>query len=79
MDAVVTKVGHQADAYEQQVRLLRTATRGVEQLADRLRLPASDPLRIDSVLTALRTLVYEHERLELELAVAALPDPDSGS
>jgi len=68
MDAVIARAGG-ADQ-EQQVRLLVAATRGMDQLADRLRTPARDPLLLDNILVALRGLVHEHERLETELLAA---------
>ena len=60
--------------HEQQVRLLLSATRGMDQLTDRLRLPARDPLLLSNILVALRGLVHEHERLETELLSAELAD-----
>ena len=56
--------------HEPQVRLLITATRGMDQLADRLRMPARDPMLLGNILVALRGLVHEHERLETELLAA---------
>ncbi len=57
--------------HEAQCRLLTAATHGIEQLVDRLRLPARDDRMIDNLVQALRGLVYEHERLELELALVS--------
>jgi len=56
--------------HEPQVRLLITATRGMDQLAARLRMPARDPMLLSNILVALRGLVHEHERLETELLAA---------
>jgi len=61
--------------HEPQVRLLITATRGMDQLADRLRMPARDPLLLGNILVALRGLVHEHERLETELLAADVVGP----
>lgn len=58
--------------HEQQVRLLLSAMRGMDQLTDRLRLPARDPLLLGNILVALRGLEHEHERLETELLAAEL-------
>ena len=46
--------------------------RGMDQLTDRLRLPAHDPLLLGNILIALRGLEHEHERLETELLAAEL-------
>ena len=56
--------------HEQQGRLLTMATNGIEQLVDRLRLPARDPQLVGGIVEALRTLVEEHERLEREILLA---------
>jgi hypothetical protein len=58
--------------HEQQVRLLLSAMRGMDQLTDRLRLPTRDPLLLGNILVALRGLETEHERLETELLAAEL-------
>ena len=58
--------------HQQQVRLLLSAMRGIDQLTDRLRLPAHDPLLLGNILVALRSLEHEHERLETELLAAEL-------
>ena len=71
MDSVLRAFDSGAGDYEQQIRLLHCATRGVNQLVDRLRLPARDPRLTEHVLVGLRALVREHERLELELLLAA--------
>jgi len=62
--------GEDREDLQQQVRLLLTATRGADQLTDRLRLPARDPMLLINVLIALRSLIHEHERLELEIVRA---------
>jgi hypothetical protein len=59
--------------HEQQARLLTAAIQGIDQLVDRLRLPVDDVGFSDNLLQALRTLVVEHERLELELVIASEP------
>ena len=71
--ASVISCSRKADAdHEQQVRLLLSAMRGMDQLTDRLRLPARDPALLGNILVALRGLEHEHERLETELLVAEL-------
>lgn len=69
-EAVLRRVAASGEDHELQVRLLLQATRGVDRLADRLRLPSRDPALVSNVLVAFRSLVQEHERLELELVVA---------
>ena len=76
-ESVLRGSGVQTPDHEQQARLLRVALHGIEQLVDRLRLPASEPRMIDNLVQALRMLVLEHERLEIELALAgAHPGPE---
>jgi len=67
-------VGDSREDHQQQVRLLLSATRGADQLADRLRLPARDPMLLTNVLIALRSLIHEHERLEVEIVRAVLEE-----
>lgn len=70
MESVISR-SRTAD-HQQQVRLLLSAMRGMDQLTDRLRLPARDPLLLRNILVALRGLEHEHERLETELLSAEL-------
>jgi hypothetical protein len=69
-ESVLALVANQRQELELQARLLLTATRGVDQLVDRLRLPCGDARLVRTVLEGLRALTREHERLELELLVA---------
>jgi hypothetical protein len=69
-ESVLALIANQREELQQQARLLLTATRGADQLVDRLRLPCGDA-RIGTVLEGLRALIVEHERLELELLVAS--------
>jgi hypothetical protein len=72
-ESVLALVSSHRQELEQQARLLLTATRGVDQLVDRLRLPCTDDRVVRTVLEGLRVLTREHERLELELLVAWSP------
>ena len=69
-ELVLQRACRNGSDHEQQARLLMSATHGVEQLLDRLRLPSGDPQRMGNLVQALRTLVHEHERLEFELTQA---------
>jgi hypothetical protein len=60
--------------YTVQARLLATATRGVDQIIERLQVPGPDG-QAENLLAALRTLLVEHERLELELAMLGVEPP----
>jgi hypothetical protein len=77
MESVIALARVSPVDHEQQVRLLLSAMRGMDQLTDRLRLPAHDPLLLGNILVALRGLEHEHERLETELLVAELTGPPS--
>ena len=72
-ELVLHRAARHGPDHEQQARLLMLATHGIEQLVDRLRLPARDPQLLGNLVQALRTLIYEHERLELELTRADIP------
>lgn len=72
MQAVISLSRRSGADHEQQVRLLHSAMRGMDQLTDRLRLPARDPLLLGNILVALRGLEQEHERLETELMLAGV-------
>jgi hypothetical protein len=79
-ESVLALLGHtDREDHQQQVRLLLAATRGANQLADRLRLPARDPTLLTNVLIALRSLVREHERLELEIVRAVIEERDGAN
>jgi len=68
--SVLALIANQREELEQQARLLLTASRGADQLVDRLRLPCEEA-RIGALLEGLRTLIVEHKRLELQLLVAS--------
>jgi predicted component of type VI protein secretion system len=75
MESVIHALaGRTRGQHEQQIRLLHSVRRGINQLVDRLRLPDSDPRLTQHVVVALRVLVQERERLELELTLAARCD-----
>lgn len=67
----------QPNEYEHRVQLLLSLTRSVNVLVDRLRLPMRNPHQIEHVMDALRTLTEEHERLEIDLVLAAAVDDPS--
>jgi hypothetical protein len=75
MESVIALARVSQVDHEQQVRLLLAAMRGMDQLTDRLRLPAHDPMLLSNILGALRGLEHEHERLETELLVAERAEP----
>jgi hypothetical protein len=76
-EVVLDRAARSGQGHEQQARLLGTATRGIDQLVDRLRLSVHGDPQPLNLLGALRTLVGEHERLELELAMIGL-EPSEG-
>ena len=76
MAAVLERAAQGPHDHVQLERLLATATRGLDQIIDRLRLPVSDG-QAENLLAAVRTLVVEHERLELELAMLGV-EPNLG-
>ena len=69
-ESVLALAADQRDEQQRQARLLLTATRGVDQLVERLRSPCAGA-RIGVMVEALRALIGEHERLEIELLVAS--------
>lgn len=68
-ETVVHCAARTSHDHEQQVRLLIAASRGMHQIVDRLRLPAPDERVSDNLVEGLRVLLFEHERLELELTL----------
>jgi hypothetical protein len=72
-EPILNRAAQGGAGHEQQARLLMAATHGAEELIDRLRLPAHDRSLVDGIVEGLRTLVHEHERLELELVEPLAP------